>query len=435
MFRRSSILFLSAIALTAFLSLATFGQGAPVRGTVKLKKADGTVVPAAEVTVQPYRTDAKGSAPSAKTNKKGEFVFVQLTYGQTFALALSGPGIAPRIEPGIRAGREGLVIEVDEGDGRVLTEDEVRQAVAGATAAGSGEMTAEQKKAAAELEKQRALVEEKNKKIEASNAIILSSLKEGNAAFSAKDYETAIVKYSAGYDAAPDFAGSAPVLLNNRGAALRERAVARYNATVKVADVNAKIEGYKSVLSDLSMAAEGYSKSLELLKAAQPGDFSDPNAKNQQILTALAGAKDTYRLMVQTEQVDSSKLDLAKPIIAEYMAAETDAAKKESAKNILADLYRVAGDATNAIAEYRKVLATSPDDLDALAGLGLSLINAGYLENDKAVLQEGANVMQKFASAAPDNHKLKDDVLALLESLKTEQKIAPQKAPAKRGKN
>ena len=131
--------------------------------------------------------------------------------------------------------------------------------------------------------------------------------------------------------------------------------------------------------------------------------------------------------------MDEAKIEVAKTLVPEYIATETDAARKEQAKLILGDLYRVTGNADNAIAEYRKALETSPENLDALAGLGLSLVNAGYINDNKEQLQEGANYLQKFASAAPATHKYKDDALGLIESLKTDQKIQPQKvAPARK---
>jgi tetratricopeptide (TPR) repeat protein len=180
-----------------------------------------------------------------------------------------------------------------------------------------------------------------------------------------------------------------------------------------------------------------YNKSLNILKNAPATDIADPNMKTQQMATALRGLFDTFRLMALTEQVDETKLEVAKSAIPEYMAAETDAAKKDQAKLILGDLYRVTGDADNAIAEYRKALEGSPESLDAMAGLGLSLVNAGYINNNKEQLQEGANYLQKYASAAPDTHKYKADALGLIESLKSEQKIQPQKVstPARRRNN
>src|SRR5687768_13321200 len=226
MFRRS--LFLPLVA--SVVIFIGFGQavaqsGAPVRGVVKVTKADNTVVPVADATIEVFRTDsAKGSLPPSKTNKKGEFHFVQFPFGQTFALLVSGPGITPLIFPAVKAGQENIVIDVKEGDGRKYTEAEVRQALAGAVSAPSGELTAEQKKAQAEQAAKIAAVEASNKKIEQENAVITRTLKEGNDAFTAKNFDLAVAKYSEGVAASPDFAGSAPVLLNNKGAALRERA-------------------------------------------------------------------------------------------------------------------------------------------------------------------------------------------------------------------
>ena len=437
MFRRTLLLSLIASIFVFVGASEAWGQGAPVRGVVKLTKADNTVVPVADATIDVIRTDTtKGGLPSSKTNKKGEFVFVQFPYGQTFALSISGEGIAPEIVPAVKAGRDNIVVNVKEGDGRKYSETEVRQAIAGAISQPeSGELTEAQKKEQAEFLAKKAAVDAKNKKIEEENATISRSLQDGNAAFNAKNWDLAITKYSEGVAASPDFAGSAPVLLNNKGAALRERAVIKYNQAIKLTDASAKIEAMKAVRSDLGEAADGYARSITLLKNAQPGDINDPKVKEAQMTLALTGAKDTFRLMAATEQVDETKIDSAKTLLPEYLNIETDPAKKEVSKLILADLYRVIGDSTNAIAEYRKVLETSPDNLDAMAGLGLSLVNAGYINNDKAQLQEGSNVLQKYATAAPDGHKYKNDAVGLIENLKAEQKITPQKVAGPKRKN
>ena len=71
----------------------------------------------------------------------------------------------------------------------------------------------------------------------------------------------------------------------------------------------------------------------------------------------------------------------------------------------------------------------------------MSLVNLGYIkvetgksQNNKAMmdegkrdLQEGANLLGKFASAAPDTHKYKADAVGLIETLKKEQNVTPQK--------
>lgn len=427
---------LFAVLTTALIfSFSAAAQSAPYSGRVELKKADGSVVPLEGATVEVFRTDIKGAGPADKTDKKGMFSFAGLQVGATFVISVSAPGASPQFIPNIKAGSPAIVITLSEGDGRRLTPEEVRAAVEQYAANPKGELTEEQKKQQAEFEKKKAEVEAKNTKIQQETAIIQASLKDGNAAYTAKDWSLAIAKYEEGINANPTFAGSAPVLMNNKGAALRERAVSTYNKNVKNTDVTAKVEAFKSVKDDLGTAAEAYNKSWDLLKNAQPGDISDPQIKANQIAIALRGAIDTFRLMALTEQVDETKLDIAKSMIPEYLNSETDPAKKDQAKLILADLYRVTGDADNAITEYRKVVEVAPDNLDALAGLGLSLVNAGYINDNKELLQEGANYLQKYASAAPDGHKFKADALGLIESLKAEQKIAPQKVTPGRKKN
>lgn len=449
MIRKFSILSIFVIATLLSASVAAFAQATPVSGMVELQKKDGTVVPLEGATVEAFRSDIKSSGPADKTDKKGNFSFAGLALGATYILSVSAPGAAPSVLPGVKPGMDGLKITLSEGDGHRLSPDDARKTAAQANVGGTREMTAEDKKAQAEYEAKVKEVTEKNSKIQQETAIIETSLKEGNAAYQAKNWDMAVAKYDQGINANPTFAGSAPVLMNNKGAALRERAVVTYNENVKSTDPSAKVAAFTKVRGDLGMAADMYAKSVEILKASQPTDFNDPSLKTQQLATALRGAYDTYRLMALTEQVDETKIDTAKVLIPEFIATETDPARKELAKLILGDLYRVTGNSENAIAEYRKALESSPESLDAMAGLGLSLVNQGYIvleegkaakdkakeESGKATLQEGANYLQKYASAAPDNHKYKADALGLIESLKAEQKIAPQKVAPSRRRN
>lgn len=429
MFRKIGYSFLVAFAAAIFTASAA-AQVGQISGMIEFKAADGTVTPFEGATVEVFRTDNKSSGVSETTDKKGQFRFAGLTTSGTYVISISAPGASPQIYPAVKPPLENVKFVLEPGDGRKLTAEEVRTAAAQAADAN----TEEGKKAQAEFEAKKKEIEAKNAKILKETEIIQASLKDGNTAFEAKNWDGAIAKYDEGINANPTFAGSAPVLMNNKGAALRERAVATYNQNVKNADVTAKVAAFAKVKEDLGNAADTYHKSWTLLQNASATDISDPKVKEAQTGVAVRGAVDSFRLMSQTEQVDETKIDAAKAMIPVYIGMETDQAKKEQAKLILGDLYRVVGDADNAITEYRKVIEASPENLDALAGLGLSLVNAGYINDNKDQLQEGANYLQKFASAAPNTHKYKDDALGLIESLKTEQKIAPQKVstPARR---
>jgi hypothetical protein len=55
----------------------------------------------------------------------------------------------------------------------------------------------------------------------------------------------------------------------------------------------------------------------------------------------------------------------------------------------------------------------------------------GYINDDKAKFQEGANYLQRYIDVAPANHKYVGDAKGLIETLKNEQKVAPQKVTPK----
>jgi tetratricopeptide (TPR) repeat protein len=440
MFRKNYFTFLWVIVLFLSAGLTILAQTAPVRGRVELKKADGTTEKLSKATIDVYRTDAKGKLPSDKTDKNGGFGFAGFTAGQTYALVVSAPGIKSEIFPNVRAGMENIVITVYEGDGKRWTEDEVRSALAGSQNAPVGstqgqaaktetaqpQMTAEQKKAEAEYQKQVADVTAKNEKIKSTSASIQKSLTEGNNAFKEKNYDLAISKFDEGINAEPDFAGSAPVLLNAKGAALKERGFISYTQGAKSTDAAIKASMFESAKKDWNAAADALTKGLAILKTATAPDAESKknyDTNKEYILTNLV---EVHRLMSRST-VDRSKAVEAKAAYEEYFAVETDAAAKSKAQLNLADILREAGDSENAVIAYRKVLETSPDNPDALSGIGLSLFNSGVIADNKEQKQEGMNFMQKFADTAPDTHPLKASVRDAIEYLKTTDKITPQK--------
>lgn len=436
---RKSLISLICVGIFIFVGgIAVFAQNAPVTGTVELVKADGTRAPLEGALVEVFRTDIKASSPPAKTNKKGEFSFAGLQLGATFIFSVSGPGASPTYITNVKAGQERLLITMNPGDGTRTPEADVRAQVAKPkSAAGTAEVpptTEEQKKAQAEYEAEKKRVEEKNKKAQQVNDIVSSALKAGNEAFAAKNMDVAITKYAEGIAADPDYVGSAPIFYNNRGIALRTRGVESYNVAIKSTDTTLKLENYNKAKQDFADASAGYVSSWAVLKNAPAADIADRANYDSNKMGTLRGAVETFQMAVRTEQVDPAVIDAAKVLIPEYLNAESDAVKKAAASLVFADLYRVIGDSENAITAYKSILEGSPDNQDALVGAGLSLVNLGYINNDKTKLQEGSNLLQKFASAAPDTNKYKADAVALIETLKKEQNVTPQKvtAPAKK---
>lgn len=446
MFRKNYFTSFLSIAILLAASAAVFAQSSPVSGRVELKKADGSTTPVTDAVIDVYRTDIKGKPPGTKTNKKGEFSFAGLILGGTYALSVSAPNAKPEIQPNIKAGQERIVITLMEGDGKRWTEDEVRQALAGNslktndansvnTKVEDTKANEDAKKAQAEYDAKVKEINAKNDKIKQNTAIIQTSLKEGNDAFNSKNYDLAIAKYEQGIAAEPDFVGSAPVLNNNKGASLKSRAVDTYNQFAKSTDAAAKAEAMGKVKKDLLGAIAAYARSYEVLKGAQPADITNQVVFDSTKYTALSGLTDAYRLLVITKS-DTSKAAEAKVAYEDYFAVETDAAKKLKAQVTLGDIMREAGDSDNAIAAYRVALEASPDNAEALAGLGLSLFNSGVVNSNKDQMQEGLNVMQKFVDVAPvaatDSaymKELKQSVKEAVEYLKTAEKLTPQKTP------
>jgi len=435
MFRKLLFTLVICIGMVLSVQLAAFGQYAPTSGKVVMQKADGTKEPVAGALVEVYRTDVKGGSPPSKTNKKGDFSFAGLMLGGEYTFAVSAPNAAPVLYP-VKPGQENIVIVMAPGDGSKFTEADVRKGVAGAKTTGTGTetpaaLTEEQLKAKAEYDAKVA----KNEKILKTNEQVALSLKEGNAAFGAKNYDLAVTKYEEGVAADPDFVGSAPVLNSNRATALSARATDTYNQSAKITDTTERAAKMEKVKKDYTDAAEGYLRSFTLLKTVPAPDVMAKNVYDSVKLGALRGAKETFEKAVRTKQVTPGLIEVAKVLVPEYVSIETDPAKKHEASLALADLYRVSGDSENAVAAYSKILETSPDDVDALSGAGFSLVNIGYINNDKAKLQEGANLLQKFASLAPDTNKYKADAVALIENLKAEQNVTPVKLPTGRKKN
>jgi len=450
MFRKSLISFLIFGSVIIMGRVSVFAQFSPVSGTVEMQKADGTRQPVAGALIEIYRTDVKGGFPSVKTDKKGSFGIAGMMLGATFAFSVSAPGLAPTVYPNVKPGQEKLLITMVPGDGSKFTEEQVRKGGIPVAKAGGqpAEMTAEQKKAQAEYEAQVKDVTSKNEKAQKTNEIIARAIKEGNDAFEAKNYDLAIAKYDEGIAADPTFVGSAPTFHINRGIVLTTRAVDTHNRTIKLPDPNEKVANGNKVRKDLTDAADGYAKAWSILKNAPATEVADKTVFDANKTNILKGANDTFQKAIKTDRVDPVQVEAAKVLIPEYLAVETDLAKKAGLQTTLGDLYRVSSDFDNAIIEYRKALEIVKDSPDALAGLGLSLVNVGIIAKDEgdqkkdkamsdkgtAQMQDGLNLLAVFTQVAPDTHPLKASVKETTEYLNSQNKLTPQKVDTKKKK-
>jgi tetratricopeptide (TPR) repeat protein len=437
MFRKNYLIGFFTVALFLVGGISAFAQTtAAIGGRIQLKGADGKLTPVAGATVEVFRTDIKSKFPSDTTDKKGQFSIAGLPLGAQFVISISGPGITPVIQPGIKAGMEKIDIDVEPGDGKKYTEQEVRDAIAAGSqqSTQSNELTAEQKKKKEEYDKLVAERTKQKEQIESQTARVKAALEAGNAAYNSKDYNTAVAKYEEGFQANPDYVGSAPILLNNKGTALRLRASVLFNENSNNKDPESKIAAMTKVRQDLADAAEAYNKAWTIMKTAPATDIQDPKTHELNKLNTLNGARDAFRVMAITKQIDPAKMEMIKGLIAEYLLIESDKVKKTEAQRILGDIYLAAGELDMAVVEYKKALEISPDDPDALVGIGLSMTSLGAVSkaegNDakaKEQYQEAINFLQKFIDVAPSTHKLVASVKESIEDIKSEQNVAPQK--------
>jgi tetratricopeptide (TPR) repeat protein len=409
------------MTITAALALlcgaiAASAQTAELRGHVILRQADGKSERVANAIIDVYRTDIAGKY-NTKTDKKGNFVFAGLPFGGTYTIAVSAPNVSPTFQPGARAGKDvDYELEVTPGDGKRLTEAEVKAAVSTAQPAGAVESAADKAKRE-EIMRKNAEIEEKNKKISSTNETIARTFKAGNDALTAKNYDEAIKQYSEGLAADAE----QPALLTNMALAYKARGVDRYNAAVTSKDDAAKTSGMEAAKDDFRKAADATGKAVTFIKA-QPAaaDPATQARQNNNKMAAFSTHAEAMRLLVT--KVDQSKADAGLVAYQEYIAIETDPAKKAKAQKDAAQMLLDSGSGDKALVEFQKILADNPNDPDANLGAGLALFSSG----DKAKYQDAANYLQKFVDAAPETHKFKADAKAILTELKNTEKVVPQ---------
>lgn len=443
MFRKKYSLIILTISLILAGGLTALGQTTgPISGKVILTKDDGTTQPVEGALVEVFRIDQRSGSLSDKTDKSGSFAFAGVALGGTYVLSVSGPGLEPALSPNLRAGAK-YDIQVRAGDGRQLTEDEVRTALENEKVK-MGEMSAEDKKKMEEEEKKIAEIKAKNEKAIAANEAVSKALEEGVKAFNdgkkaaeqknfdlaISNYDIAFAKFDEGVNANPEFIGSAPGLLNNKAASLNERAVATYNKMVTSKDPALKTELVPKVQQDFEGAITAYARSWELSKKAKPEEITNQKSYEDNKATALRGAQDTVRLMVRTGAASETKKEEVKMLMQEYVAFEVDKEKKIAGQLNFANYFNKIFDFENAVVQWRKAVELAPTNADAVGGLGLALYTVTYGQDDTARKQESLNYLQYYLDSSPKDHPLRQGIDDAVKDLMS-QKLKPQKISAK----
>jgi tetratricopeptide (TPR) repeat protein len=393
--------FVAALLLATFAVNAAAQFTATATGKVTLKQDDGTEVPVAGAQVEIHRTDIKQTL-KVKTDKKGEYLYAGIDPAGTFTIIVSAPGATPSFIQNVRLGQQpNNNFTLLPGDGRTLTLAETKAAGAGAPTAGAakGSGTAkagaepaltpeEAKKKEEEYKKQVAEIAAKNAKVEERNAKLPVVFKAANEAFNAKKYDEAITLY----DQAIGIDPAEAVVYRNKAIVLRTRAVDRYNEAAKTKDQ----AGKDAARADLKLATETAEKAIATHRTPQADRVATtPDAAKTEDLDYLFQRAESYRVALQTNAPVDTEAGIK--AFQEYIAAETDPTKKTKAESALGDALFFGGRVDESIAAYKAILANSPNNLDAIYGLGLALAS----DPTGAKTAEGRDMLQQFASRAP----------------------------------
>lgn len=385
-----------AVMLLALTAVGAFAQVGRMEGEVK-KRGTNEPIPNAEVQI--HRNDIKWSQ-TIKTDKKGKFIHAGIQYGGTYTIIVSADGFAPAFSNGHKPDQAIPPFELDPGDGKKLTIEEVRAAASkgpgagGANAPGNkaAAATGPSKKEIEEYNKKVEEVKKKNENIEAGNKAMQTALEAGKAAFNNKDYNTAITEFDKGLaiDAEQN------VFWYFKGLALYNRGVTKLNESVKP-EMKDQLQSLRDAAkADFTEAITNATKAVTLLDAQGAADPAKA-AQNKATKAAYVKVKADAASLLGRRFSDAAMAEAAnKDYIAVAEETEDPALKKKYLFSG-AETLREAGNVDAAVAAYKAIIELDPNYAEAYYGIGLS-----YFGNEKT-FQDGANYLQFFIDKAPAN--------------------------------
>lgn len=168
----------------------------------------------------------------------------------------------------------------------------------------------------------------KNQKNAENNRKIQLALEEGNKAYNEKNYKLAAEKYDEGYNLDPEFAGSAPVFLNNKASALRQLGAQIFNDAAGK-KTNPSIEANQLLLDSI----DAYKTAKRILEAAPVPDDEDRKKvleiNKRQTSTGLL---ESYRVL---GSIDETRIPEVIAVIEDSIKIESDDDYKQKARETI----------------------------------------------------------------------------------------------------
>lgn len=390
---------LSILAVLVF-SLSAPSQSAQLMGIVKLKNADGSTSPAAKYNVDIYRTDINLGEWHVQTDKSGHWsAFVNAIAG-TYMIVYWGPGRAPTYQSSVRGSTsETLGIDLDPGDGRKISKQEVLDAIKGAkTQGGAAAPTPspeEIKQQQEEAAKSRAAAE----KAKADFDKMKQHFEQANKLYDANDYSGAIAEYK-----------EAAALDSTQHVVFARLAQTTYNYGVNFFNKG-----------DRDQAEKLWQESAEAGQKA----------------VSLQATNTTYKqILAQTLTIYGSKY--GKPDLVDqgcdlYMQlgdAATSNADKANAYNKAGKTYFDAGNPDKSIEAYNKTIAIDANNVPATFGIGVAMVSTG----EEAKIKEGLNLLAKVVEIGQPNSQEVGTAKLMIQQIKEAYNFMPQpgKTPPKK---
>jgi tetratricopeptide (TPR) repeat protein len=403
-------------------------QTGELRGRVFMQQPDVSKEPLAGAQIDVFRVDLPARY-SARTDQQGNFVFAGLPFVGKFVVAASHPMAKPNFVADVRLG-SGAPVEIvlTPGDGKRLTLDEI---TAGDAPQGTN---SPQNSTSEEIARKNAEIDAANKKITEANETVSRTFAAGNQALGAaaatsksgasaeaiRQYTLAISQYDEGLAADAD----QPAILTNKAVALKSRGVERFNMAVgsKTYNDGEKTEALAAAKNDFRLAAQVAGNAVAMLKSQTvPTDAADLDRYNKNKYAALLTWAESMRLFVS--KADPTQADAGAAAFRDYIAIEPDPAKRAKAHLDMAQMLLDAGEAEPALAEFRAILKTEPNNPRANLGAGLAVYSLG----DRGPFKEAVTYLQHFVDVAPDSDPMKADAKAVLTELRSTQDLPPTK--------